>query len=71
MNTCDHGHSGRFETRLLPTSDGPMHGNIIVCRRHYEIEMTFRRERNKELSADCQFKLPAWTELKKYDPYGS
>jgi len=41
-------------------------GNIILCRACYEYEIAYRKERNAELSAGCQFDLPAWESLKVY-----
>lgn len=65
MNTCDHGHDTTHEVRLLPYGGG---GNIIVCLTHYNVEMKYRRERNRELGDANQFDLPTWHALKVYSP---
>lgn len=49
--------------KVLPTGG---EGNAILCRLCFTREIQFRRERNKALSKDCQFDLPAWTSLKIY-----
>lgn len=59
-NTC----SSNPEVRVLPVGGD---GNAICCWRHYGAEIAFRRERNKELSKDCQFDLPKWNDLKVYE----
>ena len=62
---CDGGvclrHNG--EVRVLPSGGD---SNLILCQACFFHEMNFRRERNKELGAAYQFKLPKWTELKIY-----
>ena len=40
--------------------------NAILCWACFLHEMAFRRERNKELGIDCQFKLPTWESLETY-----
>ena len=60
INTCDHGHEGTFEVRLLPYGGG---GNIITCFGHYIKEMAFRKER---IAAGVDFDLPTWESLKIY-----
>jgi hypothetical protein len=52
------------QVRVLPTGGG---GNAILCRRCFEHEIGFRRERNKELDKGCRFDLPTWDALKVYD----
>ncbi len=39
---------------------------MILCWRCHTREIQFRKERNRELSKDCQFKLPTWDSLKIY-----
>lgn len=51
------------ELRVLPTGG---QGNILCSFRGYLREIRFRQERNRELAPDCQFKLPAWEDLKIY-----
>lgn len=51
------------EVRVLPTGGD---GNAILCKLCYKREIAFRKERNRELSEDCKFKLPAWESLKVY-----
>ena len=62
---CDGGQcvSGLGEVRVLPTGGD---SNAILCRTCYAHEMAFRRERNRELSKDYQFKLPTWESLRIY-----
>ena len=52
------------EVRVLPTGGD---GNAILCARCYRREMTFRRDRNRDLDKDAQFDIPAWKDLKVYD----
>jgi hypothetical protein len=51
------------EVRLLPTGGS---SNLILCRRCFDYEIAFRKDRNKELGKFAQFKLPAWEELEVY-----
>ena len=60
MNGCDGGHETRGEIRRLPTGGGSA---VLVCRDCYAKEITFRRERNRELEPSCRFDLPAWDAL--------
>lgn len=64
---CDGGHcaSATGEVRLLLTGGD---SNAILCQRCFRYELEFRRERNRELSPDCQFALPVWSELETYGP---
>ena len=54
------------EVRVLPLGSIPDHGNLILCRACLERELIYRRERNRELSVGCQFRLPAWERLQVY-----
>lgn len=54
------------QVRVLPTGSQPHHGNMIICRACFNREIAFRKERNRELSKDCQFRLPTWETLKVY-----
>jgi len=79
MNTCDHGHDTSEEVRLLPFGNG----NLILCRKHYNDEMKFRREENQEKFPSRIFwendttlrniphvnayETPSWYNLKVYD----
>ncbi len=65
MNTCDHGHQTTEEVRVLPLGRSPHHGNLILCRRHYQREMTYRRERARETGAD-KWEFPEWDTLDVY-----
>ena len=56
--------------RLLPGAI-PDHGNMILCRCCFERELAWRRERNRELSKDCAFKLPGWLECAIYGEGGA
>lgn len=64
-NNCDgdkcRATSG--EVRVLPTGGD---SNAILCRSCFNYEIAFRLERNRQLSADCAFKLPAWESLRVY-----
>lgn len=62
---CDGGQCRKVtgEVRVLPTGGD---SNGILCRDCYAYEMQFRRERNRDLSPDCQFALPAWESLRVY-----
>lgn len=64
-NNCDGSgpHSCNPEVRVLSTGGD---SNGILCYLCYCKEIEFRRERNRELSKDCQFKIPAWNDLKVY-----
>lgn len=58
---CDPGR-----VRVLPIGPSPHHGNLILCRCCFERELAYRLERNRELSTDCAFKLPKWTDCEIY-----
>lgn len=62
---CDNDkcHSSTGEVRVLPTGGD---GNAILCFGCFLHEIAWRRERNRELSKECQFKLPSWESLKVY-----
>jgi len=62
---CDGGYCDRNEgeVRVLPTGG---EGNMILCFACYRAEITWRKQRNRELSPDCQFALPSWDSLKVY-----
>lgn len=51
------------QVRVLPTGGD---SNGILCRYCFNREIAFRRDRNRDLSKDCQFKLPTWDSLKIY-----
>lgn len=63
---CDNDkcRSAHGEVRVLPTGGD---GNLILCRACFHYELAFRRERNLDLSKDCQFELPEWKSLKVYE----
>lgn len=64
LNSCDHGHMTSGQVRRLPISkDG---GAIVVCRKHYDEEMAWRREKNRSLSKQARFPYPRWESLKTY-----
>lgn len=64
---CDgSGPCASGETRFLPLSRDCWQGGIILCHACYVHEIDFRRDRNRELEASCQFDLPAWESLKVY-----
>lgn len=61
---CDgSGPCSSGEVRVLPYT---VDGNIILCRSCFEREIAWRIERNRDLSADCKFKLPPWESLRVY-----
>jgi hypothetical protein len=62
---CDGAHcqSGTGEVRVLPTGGD---SNAILCRSCFTHEVRYREERNRVLSNDCKFKLPAWDDLEVY-----
>lgn len=61
---CDgSGPCTREPVRVLPTGGD---GNILLCWLCYMRELRYRIERNRELGPDCQFKLPAWENLRIY-----
>lgn len=55
------------EVRVLPLGSSPHHGNLILCSTCFEREIKYRRERNQELSKDCQYSLPSWWDCKVYN----
>jgi hypothetical protein len=59
----DHCTSANGEVRVLPSGGD---SNLILCRQCYLYEIQFRLERNRKLSRECRFKLPAWDDLKVY-----
>lgn len=63
-NNCDGSgpHSGT-EVRILPTSPG---SNVILCRADFVREISWRKERNRDLSDDAKFDLPSWESLEIY-----
>lgn len=62
---CDGSNcqSKQGQVRLLPYGGG---GNLILCQACFHFEMVYRRQRNKELSKDCQFKIQEWKDLEVY-----
>jgi hypothetical protein len=63
-NTITDDHSDEVtEARVLPL---PGDANIICGRRGYEREISFRRERNRELAESCRYPLPSWESLRVY-----
>lgn len=63
-HNCDGGgpHKGK-QIRVFPAGDS----NYLLCRACFNREIAFRKERNRELSPDCAFKLPTWDSLKVYE----
>lgn len=57
-------HALNQEVRLLPLSDEPHHGNLILCRECFSDEIRFRMARNSVVATP--FDLPAWDSLKVY-----
>lgn len=50
------------EVRVIPTGGG---GNMILCFACYRHEMSYRRERIKELG-EGSYDLPSWESLEVY-----
>ena len=67
---CDGGHcrSATGEVRVLPSGGS---SNLILCRACFDHEIRWRRDRNRDLGRDAQFKLPTWDSLRVYDPSGN
>ncbi len=65
-NMCDGTHCAKAdgEVKLLPTGGD---GNMIICQTCFLHEIAYRKRENQRLSKDCQFKTPAWSELKIYE----
>lgn len=57
---CWHSHG---EVRVLPAGGS---SNLILCRACYEHELSFRRERNRDLGTAFKFELPTWDSLEVY-----
>ena len=57
MNYCDFNHSTDEEVRLLPCGES----NVIVCKRHWQYELEFRRNNFTQLSKED---FPSWESLK-------
>lgn len=55
--------SSSSEVRVLPTGGD---GNMIVCRACFNYEINYRKDRNKKLGKDNQFKIPNWEDLQVY-----
>lgn len=62
---CIADHS---EVKVLPLGTNPHHGNLIICHACYLHEMSWRKERNRELSPEAQYDLPKWEDLEAYKP---
>ena len=62
---CDNNKclNSKGQVRVLPSGG---ESNLILCLNCFNYEMVYRRERNKELSKDCLFKLPKWEDLEVY-----
>jgi len=62
---CDNNKciSPKGEVRLLPIGGD---GNLILCFSCYNYEINYRKDRNKSLSKENQYKLPAWEDLQVY-----
>lgn len=54
------------EVRVLPLNKNHS-SNLILCQSCFFHEIAWRKERNKELSKDCQFDIPNWNDLKIYE----
>lgn len=65
---CDNDKcwSADDEVRVLPLGLDPNHGNLILCLACFNHEMTYRRQRNRELGDRNQYLIPKWDDLKIY-----
>lgn len=55
-DACDYGHQSPECVRLsLPGNAG-----VYLCHKHWDVEMRWRKERNKELSAEAQYDILPW-----------
>lgn len=63
---CGNGPHTAGEVRLMPHSDTPLHGNDILCRSCWLRELSYRRERNRDLAEFARYSLPAWETEKVY-----
>lgn len=50
----------------MPLGSSPDRGNMILCRNCFNRELSWREQRNRELSKDCAFALPTWDSLEIY-----
>jgi hypothetical protein len=77
MNQCDQGHSTSQQVRVLPFGNG----NLILCYKHFNDEIAYRKSENEEkfrcridrktlqvIPNPSAYDLPAWQDLKVYDP---
>ena len=62
MNTCDYGHQTTGEIRRLPLSRNAHHGNVLICRNHFELEMEWREDRARSTGRD-KWEFPTWERL--------
>lgn len=56
---CDYGHETTAKIRRLSTGGG---SGVYLCKKHWEKEMAWRKERNKTLTGKAKFpirKFPA------------
>ncbi len=58
--------SDNNEVRVLPWGTEPGHGNSILCHNHFDKEIAWRKERNRELGVEAQYDLPKWDSLRVY-----
>lgn len=64
---CDNDYCkyANGEIRVLPIGGD---SNALLCKACYEHEILFRRDLNEDLGDSFKFKLPAWEDLKIYEP---
>jgi hypothetical protein len=60
---CGNGPHTPGTVRVMPAGGD---SNLILCRACWQRELTYRRERNRELGDDFRFSLPAWETAKVY-----
>lgn len=56
MKACDYGHEA-VKVRRLSIGGG---AGINLCKKHWEHEMQWRRERNKKLTGKSRFPIRKW-----------
>jgi len=59
VRSCDYGHDvvGSGKVRRLNTGGG---AGVYVCKKHWDHEMRWRKERNKTLTGKAKFPILKW-----------
>jgi len=56
IKACDYGHEAT-KVRRLSIGGG---GGVFLCKKHWEKEMQWRKQRNKTLSRSARFSIRKW-----------